>query len=462
MEAFTSAAIIDKDKNRSIESHYWPTSEKVSPNPASNAIAILYVNNRIVKPEDNTFTEGSINKYLQRIFTATQPAKSRHRCAQCNASLFCRTQRNETSGSTQRDAMSLQCDTILFGSAHCDTTLFDSTQFDVDVSCISSIQYDVISFSNIQYDTISLGNMLCNEWTICSFYARLQRDDDKDSIVVTNDIQSSRSSSGSSSGSSSRSSSSDVSLSGSALCDVPNSCSALCDVSFSGFAQCNSPSQPQSLFDNVLYDAAFSECNNNRCDATFAQAQGNNLTSNFTIQSLANEEALGQEFKSYLTVNEGDPGMQILPPSEHYFNYKEASARTTNASASDTKSSLFSVAIIICTFRRFLPGHVNRSILPAGITHLLFKSTSNRNRCLYTFNYNKMQIYAHNEAQHILSSQQEKLENAQVSANTSPSSVPGYSYLRSIFRGSYIRLQCTRECENIQLADFSTFVFIFL
>ncbi len=33
-------------------------------------IALLYVNNHIVKPDENTFTEGSINKYLQRIFMA--------------------------------------------------------------------------------------------------------------------------------------------------------------------------------------------------------------------------------------------------------------------------------------------------------------------------------------------------------------------------------------------------------
>ena len=73
-----------------------------------------------------------------------------------------------------------------------------------------------------------------------------------------------------------------------------------------------------------------------------------------------------------------------LSEPAQYSNYKEASASTTNASisivqntltegASNMISILLSMAITICTIRRFLPGHVNRSILPAGITRLIFK-----------------------------------------------------------------------------------------
>mmetsp|Transcript_30797 Transcript_30797/g.48283 ORF Transcript_30797/g.48283 Transcript_30797/m.48283 type:complete len:193 (+) Transcript_30797:1080-1658(+) len=127
--------------------------------------------------------------------------------------------------------------------------------------------------------------------------------------------------------------------------DVSISCRAQCDVSIFGSAQCD-----VSTFDSAQYDATFDQINN--------------LSPKISIQSSANEGALSEP--------------------EQYSNYKEASASTTNASisivqntltegASDTISILFSMAITICTIKRFLPGHVNRSILPAGITRLIFK-----------------------------------------------------------------------------------------
>lgn len=121
--------------------------------------------------------KSSVDKYLER-------GAKLFGSAQRNASPFCRTQSNATSGSTQSnvfcsalcDAMSFQLDAIVFGSTQCDTTLFDSSQ------------RDAISFDSIQSDATSLGDS----------FARLQRNGDtisNDSIVVPYDMLSYRSSS---------------------------------------------------------------------------------------------------------------------------------------------------------------------------------------------------------------------------------------------------------------------------
>ena len=106
--------------------------------------------------------KSSVDKYLER-------GAKLFGSAQRNASPFCRTQSNATSGSTQSnvfcsalcDAMSFQLDAIVFGSTQCDTTLFDSSQ------------RDAISFDSIQSDATSLGDS----------FARLQRNGD----TISND-----------------------------------------------------------------------------------------------------------------------------------------------------------------------------------------------------------------------------------------------------------------------------------